>query len=57
MPAARKDATMWGSPDEVAEQAQAFKDAGLDALTGSIPDVWELESVERVGKTLGPIFA
>ena len=48
---------MFGSPDEVGEQAQAFKDAGLDALTGSIPNVWDLESVKRVGQTIGPIFA
>jgi F420-dependent oxidoreductase-like protein len=57
IPESRVAATMYGSAEEVAEQAQAFKDAGLDALTGSIPDVWDLESVERVGQTIGPIFA
>jgi F420-dependent oxidoreductase-like protein len=57
IPESRVAQTMYGSADDVAEQAQAFKDAGLDALTGSIPDVWDLESVAAVGRTLGPIFA
>src|SRR3954453_3929515 len=29
----------WGQPDEVAEQVQAYLDAGLDGITISIPDV------------------
>lgn len=46
-----------GTPDELAEQAQAFKDAGLDGLTGSIPDVHDLEAVRMVGEAIGPVFA
>jgi F420-dependent oxidoreductase-like protein len=49
--------TMIGGPDELARQAQEFKDAGVDGLTGSIPDVWDLESVALVGEIVGPIFA
>jgi alkanesulfonate monooxygenase SsuD/methylene tetrahydromethanopterin reductase-like flavin-dependent oxidoreductase (luciferase family) len=45
-----------GGPDELAEQAQAFKDAGLDGLTGSIPDVHDLEAVRIVGEAIGPVF-
>jgi alkanesulfonate monooxygenase SsuD/methylene tetrahydromethanopterin reductase-like flavin-dependent oxidoreductase (luciferase family) len=46
-----------GTPDEVAEQAQAFKDAGLDGITGSIPDVHDLEAVQLVGESIAPVFA
>jgi len=46
-----------GTPEELAEQAQAFKDAGLDGLTGSIPDVHDLEAVEMVGDAVAPVFA
>jgi F420-dependent oxidoreductase-like protein len=46
-----------GTPEELAEQAQAFKDAGLDGLTGSIPDVHDLDAVRMVGQAIGPVFA
>jgi F420-dependent oxidoreductase-like protein len=46
-----------GTPDELAEQAQAYKDAGLNGLTGSIPDVHDLEAVRMVGEAIGPVFA
>jgi F420-dependent oxidoreductase-like protein len=49
--------TMVGGPDELARQAQEFKDVGLDGLTGSIPDVHDLESVALAGEILGAIFA
>jgi F420-dependent oxidoreductase-like protein len=48
---------MIGTPEELAEQAQAFKDAGLDGLTGSLPDVHDLEAVQLVGESIGPVFA
>jgi F420-dependent oxidoreductase-like protein len=47
---------MIGGPDELARQAQEFKDAGIDGLTGSIPDVHDLEAVELVGQAIGPVF-
>jgi alkanesulfonate monooxygenase SsuD/methylene tetrahydromethanopterin reductase-like flavin-dependent oxidoreductase (luciferase family) len=46
-----------GTPDELAARAQEFKDAGLDGLTGSIPDVHDLEAVQIVGEAIGPVFA
>jgi alkanesulfonate monooxygenase SsuD/methylene tetrahydromethanopterin reductase-like flavin-dependent oxidoreductase (luciferase family) len=48
---------LMGTPDELAEQAQAFKDAGCDGLTGSIPDVYDPEAVRMVGEAIGPVFA
>ena len=41
---ARAFATV-GGPDTVAEQAQAFLDAGLDGLLFNMPDAHELEPV------------
>jgi F420-dependent oxidoreductase-like protein len=46
---------MVGDPDEIAEQASAFLDAGLDGLTFSIPDVHDLETVALIGQTLSPL--
>jgi len=48
---------LMGTVEEVTEQAQAFKDAGLDGLTGSIPDVYDLDAVRMVGEAIGPVFA
>jgi F420-dependent oxidoreductase-like protein len=47
---------MVGGPDGLAEQAQAFLDAGLDGLTFSISDVHDLETVALVGRTLAPLL-
>jgi F420-dependent oxidoreductase-like protein len=52
----RLDFAMVGAPEELARQAQEFKDAGIDGLTGSIPDVYDLETVELVGRAIGPVF-
>jgi F420-dependent oxidoreductase-like protein len=52
-----KSGVMAGDPDEVAEQAAAFADAGIEGLTFTIPDMYDLETVELAGRTLGPIFA
>jgi F420-dependent oxidoreductase-like protein len=52
---ARAIATI-GSPDAVAEQAQALLDAGLDGLLFNMPDAHDLEPVELAGATLAPLF-
>jgi F420-dependent oxidoreductase-like protein len=45
--------TLAGDPGTVAEQAQAFLDAGLDGLIVNLPDAYDLETVALVGETLG----
>jgi F420-dependent oxidoreductase-like protein len=45
-----------GDPDGLAEQAQAFLDAGLDGLTFSIADVHDVETVALVGRALAPLL-
>jgi F420-dependent oxidoreductase-like protein len=46
-----------GDPDTVGERAQAMADVGIEGMTVSLPDVHDLEAVEMVGRTLGPVFA
>src|SRR3954466_2833583 len=41
-----------GEPSEVAAQVQAYLDAGLDGITFSMPDVWDLEAVALAGETI-----
>jgi F420-dependent oxidoreductase-like protein len=57
LPEERVASILWGDADEVAEQAQAFADAGIEGLTVVLPDAHDLESVELVGRALGPAFA
>jgi F420-dependent oxidoreductase-like protein len=45
-----------GEPDEVAEQVQEYLDAGLDGITFSMPDVYDLESVALAGETLSAVI-
>jgi len=45
-----------GDPGEVAEQAQAYVEVGIEGLTLSIPDVHDLEIVRLAGEALGPVF-
>ena len=52
----RRMLVMAGDPDELAEQAAAFREAGIEGLTVSLPDVHDLETVALVGRALGPVF-
>jgi F420-dependent oxidoreductase-like protein len=47
---------MAGDPDGLAEQTQAFLDAGIEGLTLSLPDVHDLETVALVGEALSPLL-
>jgi F420-dependent oxidoreductase-like protein len=46
-----------GTAEEVAERVAALRQAGLEGMTLSIPDVHDLETVDRVGRALAPVFA
>ena len=46
-----------GDPDTVGERVQAMKDNGLEGYGLSMPDSYDLEAVDLVGRTLAPIFA
>lgn len=45
-----------GDPDSIAEQVQAYLDAGLDGMTVTLPDVHDLETVALAGETLGAVI-
>jgi F420-dependent oxidoreductase-like protein len=57
VPEARLAMAMVGSPQTIAEQAQAFADIGIQGMTLIIPDAHDLEAVELAGRTLAPVFA
>jgi F420-dependent oxidoreductase-like protein len=44
-----------GDPDTVAEKCSELLDAGLDALIFNTPYVHELDTVQLLGETLGPL--
>jgi len=46
-----------GDPDTVGERVTALKEIGVEGLTLSMPDSYDLEAVDLVGRTLAPIFA
>ncbi len=45
-----------GDPGEVSAQVQELLDAGLDGVTVTMPDVYDLESVALAGETLGAVI-
>jgi F420-dependent oxidoreductase-like protein len=45
-----------GEPDEIAAQVQTYLDAGLDGITFSMPDVYDIEMVKLAGETLGAVI-
>jgi F420-dependent oxidoreductase-like protein len=55
VPADRRATWVIGDPDTVGEKCQELLDAGLDGLIFNTPYVHELETVELIGTTLGPL--
>ena len=55
MPADRLATWIVGDPDTVAERCSALLDAGLDGLIFNSPEVHDLETVQLLGQTLGPL--
>jgi F420-dependent oxidoreductase-like protein len=45
-----------GDPAEIAEQAQAYIDAGLDGITFVMPDVYDLEALALAGETFSGVI-
>jgi F420-dependent oxidoreductase-like protein len=52
----RAEMTLAADPDTVGEHASSLKEAGIEGMTTSIPDVWDPESVARYGQVLGAVF-
>ena len=56
MPERARASALVGEPAEVAAQVQEYLDAGMDGVTVSLPDVYDLETVALVGETLGAVI-
>jgi F420-dependent oxidoreductase-like protein len=57
VPEQRLASAMAGDPDTVAEKAAELREAGIEGLTISMPDVHDLEMLKLAGHALRPIFA
>jgi F420-dependent oxidoreductase-like protein len=55
-PEERIAGTTAGTPEQILERAHAFRDVGIEGLTFSMPDVYDLEAVTLAGDTLAPVF-
>jgi alkanesulfonate monooxygenase SsuD/methylene tetrahydromethanopterin reductase-like flavin-dependent oxidoreductase (luciferase family) len=56
VPEQRIAGTTAGTPEQILERAQAYRDVGIEGLTFSIPDPYDLEAVTLAGETLAPVF-
>lgn len=56
-PEERVAGTTAGTPDQIRERLQAYRDVGIEGVTFSLPDVHDLEAVALAGETLAPMFA
>ena len=55
MPPDRLATWIVGDPDTVGERCQELLDAGLDGLIFNSPEAHDLETVQLIGQTLGPL--
>ena len=56
VPRDRLESMLVGDPDTIAEAAAAYKAVGIQGLTVTLPDMWDLETIALTGKTLGAVF-
>ena len=56
VPERRIAAAVAGTPEQIVEDAHAFRDVGIEGVTLSLPDVHDLEAVALAGETLAPLF-
>lgn len=56
-PEQRIAGTTAGTPEQILERAQAYRDAGIEGVTFSMGDVHDLDAVALAGETLAPLFA
>jgi F420-dependent oxidoreductase-like protein len=56
VPRERLETMLVGEPDAIAEAAAAYKEVGIQGLTVTLPDTWDLETIALTGKTLSAVF-
>jgi F420-dependent oxidoreductase-like protein len=52
----RRSMALAGDPDGIAAQAGSLRDAGVEGLTISLPDVWDVAQVALAGRTLSAVM-
>jgi F420-dependent oxidoreductase-like protein len=52
----RARAALVGSPERIAEQVREKVDAGVEGLTVSLPDVYDLDAVRLAGEAISPLL-
>ena len=55
-PESRIAGTTAGTPEQILQRAQAYRDVGVEGVTLSLPDVENPEAIMLVGETLAPVF-
>jgi len=45
-----------GTPEQIVELAHAYREAGIEGVTVSLPDVHDPEAITLAGETLAPVF-
>jgi F420-dependent oxidoreductase-like protein len=55
-PEQRIASTTAGTPEQILEVAHAYQEVGIDGLTFSMPDVYDVEAVALAGETLASVF-
>jgi F420-dependent oxidoreductase-like protein len=45
-----------GTPEQILELAHAYREAGIEGVTLSLPDVHDPEAITLAGETLAPVF-
>jgi F420-dependent oxidoreductase-like protein len=56
LPESRIAATTAGTPEQILERANAYREVGIEGLTFSMPDVHDLEALALAGNTVAPVF-
>jgi F420-dependent oxidoreductase-like protein len=56
LPEERIANTVAGTPEQILERAQAYRDVGIEGVTFSMADVHDLEAITLAGATLAPVF-
>jgi F420-dependent oxidoreductase-like protein len=57
MPRERLEMALLGTPDSIAEAVAPYKEAGIQGLTITLPDTWDLETIALAGNALSRVFS
>jgi F420-dependent oxidoreductase-like protein len=55
-PQSRIDATLLVTPEQLVERVEQLRAVGVEGVTFSLPDVYDLDAIALAGSTLAPLF-